>query len=66
MSICGFEGFVLEKHTALFSADPMARNTYENPHAVIPHVVPDTRCERGICTVVLPPLSWNVFQFRKA
>ena len=66
LDVRGFEGFALEKHTALFSADPMARNTYENPQAVIPRVVPDTRCEHGTCTAVLPPLSWNVFQFRKA
>ena len=42
------------------SEDENARNTYENPNAILPKADPDTRCEKGIVTATLPKLSWNM------
>jgi alpha-L-arabinofuranosidase len=47
------------------SEDENARNTYENPNAILPKADLDTRCEKGIVTATLPKLSWNLFRFTR-
>ena len=59
----GFDGWTFEEHLTMFSDDPDAANSFENPDVLIPVRVPGTRCEKGICSAVLPKLSWNVFRF---
>lgn len=49
----------------MYSEDLTARNTYENPNAVIPTVNRDAKFENGKATVTLKSLSWNVLRFRK-
>ena len=65
LDVRGFAGWRFAGHTALHSDDPEVRNTYERPDALIPHPVAGTRFENGLCTAVLPSLSWNVFRFVK-
>ena len=61
----GFEGWTFLGHSCLKSDDPDARNTYEHPDVIVPEDVPSTSVKDGLCTAVLPPLSWNVFRFAK-
>ena len=65
LDVRGFEGFALLGHTTLFTPDLTLRNSFEQPQTITPRNVPDTRCEGGVCTAVLPPLSWNVIRFGK-
>ena len=65
LDVRGFEGFALLGHTTLFTPDLTLRNSFEQPQTIAPRNVPDTRCEGGVCTAVLPPLSWNVIRFGK-
>ncbi|HPR77432.1 MAG TPA: alpha-L-arabinofuranosidase C-terminal domain-containing protein, partial [Candidatus Limiplasma sp.] len=61
----GFEGWRFAEHLTMATADENARNTYENPNAILPKADPDTRCEKGIVTATLPKLSWNLFRFTR-
>jgi len=50
----------------MYSEDPLAKNTYENPNAVVPTINQVTTMENGVLTAKLQPLSWNVFRMVKA
>lgn len=61
----GFEGWKFKEHVALYSNDPNARNTFEDPNVLVPKAVKETACDQGVVSDVLPKLSWNVFRFTK-
>ena len=63
LDIRGFENWQCAGHTVLYSKDPEARNSYEQPDVLVPRENAGVRFEKGICTAVLPALSWNVFRF---
>ncbi len=65
LDVRGFEGWRFTGHSALYADEKGQYNSFENPNALLPRNVPDTTFEKGICTATLPPLSWNVFRFRK-
>jgi hypothetical protein len=47
----------------LHDPDPMASNTADDVHRVIPGPIADASFAGAQLTVALPPLSWNVFRF---
>ena len=65
LDVRGFDGWKFIGHSCLNSTDPDARNTFEHPDVIIPREIASTRMEDGICSAVLPALSWNVFRFKK-
>ena len=50
--------------TELSGSDLSAKNSLENPDAVKPADVPLSQGEKGVYTVSLKPVSWNVLRFR--
>lgn len=60
----GFEGWKFKEHVAMYAEDPDARNSFENPGALLPRVE-NTQCEGGMIQTVLPKLSWHMFRFEK-
>ena len=66
LDVSGFAGWTLTEHIEMFSRDPKAANTFENPDAVKPRVNPGSRLEEGRVKAALQPLSWNVFRLKKA
>ena len=65
LDVRGFEGWTFLGHSTLYSDDPDACNTFEHPDTLLPRNNPGAAFEKGVCTAVLPKLSWNVFRFRK-
>ena len=65
LDVRGFEGWKFAGHTVLASEDPLARNSYEHPDVLAPVTDSGARFAKGVCTAVLPPLSWNVFRFTR-
>ncbi len=65
LDVRGFEGWAFAGHSALYADAPGLRNSFEAPDQLLPRNVVDSRCDRGLCTAVLPKLSWNVFRFVK-
>ena len=66
LDVRGFgEDWRLQEHSSLYTEELSARNTYEHPDALIPRPMKETVFEKGICTAMLPRLSWNVFRFSK-
>ena len=60
----GFKGFTFIEQTELQSDDLEARNTYENPNAIVPKKVDAKFADGKVCTT-LKKLSFNVFRFKK-
>jgi alpha-N-arabinofuranosidase len=50
------------EHLVLEHIDPLAKNTAERPHEVVPHGRGDAQLRDGQLTATLPPLSWNVIR----
>ena len=65
LDVSGFPGWSLTEHVELYSEDPDAANTWENPDAVKPRLNPAARLEEGKVLAELKPLSWNVFRLKK-
>ena len=65
LDVSGFPGWSLTEHVELFSDDPEARNTWEDPDQVRPRQNPASRLEDGKVLATLKPLSWNVFRLKK-
>ena len=65
LDVSGFPGWSLTEHVELYSEDPDAANTWENPDAVKPRLNPASRLEAGKVLAELKPLSWNVFRLKK-
>ena len=59
----GFEGYVFEQHTELYSTDPDARNSYENPDRLKPGVRSGAEWKDGVLNTHVAPLSFNVITF---
>ena len=55
------QGFGVIEHLIL-EGDKMARNTEQQPNAVVPHARGDATLESGTLRATLPPLSWNVIR----
>lgn len=65
LDVRGFDGWSFAGHTMLYSEDLNARNTFEHPNQLLPRRNHDAKFEKGVCTAILPSLSWNVFRFTK-
>ena len=65
LDVRGFEGWKFAGHSFMYSEDPEACNTFEHPDTLLPRNNPDAVFEKGVCSAVLPRLSWNVFRFTK-
>lgn len=65
IDVSGFEGYEFIEHIQLYSENLEARNTLEEPNAVVPSICKDTKYENGKLTAELKKLSWNVFRFKK-
>jgi alpha-N-arabinofuranosidase len=63
LNLKGFDRLSFSEHTELYSDDPEACNTFENPDAIRPRKNTDTALDRGILTAKLHKASWNVFRF---
>ncbi len=62
LDLRGFDGWHFAGHTVMKADHPEDRNTWDSPDQILPRVCEDTRFEQGICTAVLPPLSWNMIR----
>ena len=49
----------------MYSEDPDAKNTWDNPDRIVPRANPKTKAEKGTVTAVLKKASWNVLRFEK-
>jgi len=65
LDVAAFEGYKFVELLTMSSDDPNARNTYENQDVLKLVADPDAKCENGIVTATLKPISWNVFRFKK-
>ena len=64
LDLKGFGRPLLLEHTELWSDDPKAANTFENPEAIRPKKNQDTACDGGVLTAKLRKASWNVFRLK--
>ncbi|MDO5139361.1 MAG: alpha-L-arabinofuranosidase C-terminal domain-containing protein, partial [Oscillospiraceae bacterium] len=65
LDIRSFEGYRFVEHTAMYSDDFEAANSYEHPDNIRPIVCEETQYEDGILKATLNKLSWNMFRFEK-
>ena len=65
LDLRAFEGWRFAGHTVMNAEHPEDRNTYEQPDVILPKENREAAFEKGICTAVLPPLSWNMFRLTK-
>ena len=65
VDVRGFEGWNFTEHLEMHAATPETANTWAKPDALLPRIVPGTRCEAGRLTAVLEKTSWNVFRFAR-
>ena len=66
IDVSGFKGYRLIDHTEMFSDDPDAVNTWEQPDRVLPQINTNTTMTDGIISVKARKLSWNMFRLEKA
>jgi alpha-N-arabinofuranosidase len=60
--VAAVPGARLVEATVLAAEDPSARNTEEQPDAVVPRRNHDALLDDGHLRAPLPPVSWNVFR----
>jgi alpha-N-arabinofuranosidase len=60
------EDYEVIEHLVLENEDIKARNTAENPNAVIPHSHGKAAMQDGKLQASLPKLSWNVIRLGKS
>ena len=65
LDIRTFEGWTFAEHIEMHAPSSGAANTYDNPNAILPRAVADTKCDAGVITARLEKASWNVLRFRK-
>lgn len=65
IDVSGFKGWKFVEHIEMYSDDLSARNTYENPNAVVPTVNGRTKFEDGKISADFKRLSWNVIRLEK-
>jgi alpha-N-arabinofuranosidase len=61
----GVGSYRVIEHLVLEHANPVARNTLEQPGEVVPHNGGDARLEEGRLTATLPRLSWNIVRMAR-
>jgi alpha-N-arabinofuranosidase len=61
----GVEKYRVVEHLVLEHADPLAHNTAEQPHQVVPHARGDAAFADRKLVAQLPRLSWNVIRLAK-
>ena len=64
LDVDSFKGYKFVEATQLYSDDLTAKDTYDNPDAIVPKAL-DVAFEDGIAKATLHKLSWNVFRFAK-
>ncbi len=65
LDVRGFEGYRLKEHIELYSNDPSAADTWENPDAVLPKKNSNTSFHDGKIELTAQKLSWNVIRLTK-
>ena len=65
LDVSAFAGYEFAEQTQLYSDDPEAANTLENPDAIVTTVSTAASCQDGKVDTVVKKLSWNVFRFKK-
>ncbi len=65
LDVRGFENIAFVEHIEMFSDDIDAKNTYENPDAILPRKNPSAKFEAGVLEATLQPLSWNVLRLAR-
>ena len=61
----GFEGWRFTEHVEMYSEDPEAKNTWDDPDRIVPRRNEETRAEKGTVHARLRKASWNVLRFEK-
>lgn len=65
LDVTGLEGYEFAGHYEMYSEDKEARNSYENPNALLPVKNESTKACGTKVEASLHQLSWNVFRFVK-
>jgi len=65
LDLTTFPGFTLAEHIEMFHEDMDARNTYENPNEVVPHLNQTSVLQDGVFKANLKRLSWNLIRFQR-
>ncbi|HNY22061.1 MAG TPA: alpha-L-arabinofuranosidase C-terminal domain-containing protein, partial [Treponemataceae bacterium] len=60
--LAGFSGLSVIEHLVLSDADPLARNTRDEPNRVLPRHGASASIAGDVLTASLAPLSWNVIR----
>ena len=63
LDIRGFAGLELREHIEMHADSPDQMNTFENPNALLPRSVKESRLDGGVLTAKIEKASWNVFRF---
>ncbi len=63
VDISAFEGYGLTEHLQMVCDDQDAKNSFENPDAILPQTNTEGTMENGKYAVHIKPLSWNVIRF---
>ena len=66
LDVKGFEDYIFAGHQEMYTADPDAKNTYENPDVIKPVEHQGGVFENGVLKTHVKPLSWNVLLLKKA
>ncbi len=65
LDMSAFGGYRLKEHIELYTEDLYAKNTGENPYAVVPRANEQTRMENGMICAELKALSFNMIRLEK-
>ena len=65
LDVKAFEGYHFVEHVTMYTDDPDAANSYEDPDVIKPVACKDTKCENGKLTATMKKMSWNMFRFEK-
>ncbi len=66
LDVSHFHGYTLKEHVQMYSEDPQAGNTWEDPEKVKPSVSEAADFKDGRITSVVKKLSWNAFRLVSA
>ena len=61
----GFEGYSFKEHLEMFSEDPDAQNSFENPDVIVPKPAGSATFADGKIKTYVKPLSWNLIILEK-
>lgn len=62
LDVSHFQGYSFKEQIQMYTEDPQAGNTWEDPEKVTPSVSDAADCKDGRITSVVKKLSWNAFR----